>query len=627
MLASPAKQPLITPSKTEGPFSSPEKQNLVLCLLLAAVTLVLYNPVNRHPFINYDDDRYVTQNAHIRGISGETIRWAFTTTAEANWHPLTWLSHALDYQLFHLNAAGHHLTSLLFHAVNVVLLFLLLSRATRRVAPSLMVAVLFAVHPFNVESVAWVAERKNLLCTFFFFLALWAYGWYALKPDWRRYLTVAVLFAMGLMSKPMVITLPFVLLLLDYWPLGRMQRSSPAILGDQEAVQQRPLSKLFIEKLPLLALSAASGWITMHVQEAGGAVRSGLQFPLGVRLENSVVAYALYLWKMIWPARLAVLYPHPGNSLAGWQVAVGAVVLLGISAIVWRYRSRRYLVTGWLWFLGALVPTIGLVQVGYQSMADRYAYIPLIGVFVMVVWGAAELADHWKLGLTWRVIPAIMVVLALSWAARRQLSYWDNGFDLWSHTLAVNPNNFIAHDNLGDALLLEGKPAEAYAHFQMAAAIMPRDPWSHTNMGAYLQQQGRLQEAIAQYLTTIRLTRDQAMLALTYANLGLAYRDLGDAKDARASYDQAIAMNPSQFNAYLGRGVMLEKQGKLDDAISDFSRSVAIEPTAEGYLRLGQALAQTHRREEALAAFQEALKIAPDLAEAQQGAAALSNSH
>ena len=616
----------MTTAKPQGPFSSPEKQRLVLCLLLAAVTMVLYNPVNRHPFINYDDDRYVVENTNIRGLSVETVRWAFTTTAEANWHPLTWLSHALDYQLFGLNAAGHHFDSLLFHAVNVVLLFLLLLRGTGRAGRSLMVALLFALHPLNVESVAWVAERKNLLCTFFFFLAIWAYGWYALKPGWRRYVPVAVLFVMGLMSKPMVITFPFALLLLDYWPLGRIPGSPAGKLGDQP-VPQSSLTKLVIEKLPLFALSAASAWVTMYAQSGGGAVRSMGQFSLRVRVENSVVAYAMYLWKMVWPAKLAVLYPHPGDSLPVWQIALGSVVLLAISALVWKYRSRGYLPAGWLWFLGTLVPVIGIVQVGYQSMADRYTYIPLIGVFVMIVWMASDAADHWKVGIAWRVVPSVLVLLALSWALRRQLSYWDNGLDLWAHTLRVTPNNFVAEDNLGDALLQEGRVDDAYTHFQRAAAIMPRDPWSHASMGTYLQQQGRLREAVAQYLITLGLSRDPVMLALTNANLGSAFRDLGDDKDALECYDRAIEINPYQSNAYFGRGVLLRKQGKLTDAVRDFSRAVEIRPSAEGYLRLGQTLAEAHRREEALAAIDQALKISPDFAEAQQAAAALQAAH
>jgi protein O-mannosyl-transferase len=619
LLASPALKPLPAPSASRSPFSSPEKREVILCLLLAAVTLILYNPVNRHDFINFDDDRYITQNTHIRGLTAENIRWAFTTTAEANWHPLTWISHELDYQLFHLHAGGHHFTSLLFHAVNAILLFLLLSRGTGRVWPSLMVAALFAVHPLNVESIAWASERKNVLCTFFFLLNLWAYGWYVRRPSLVRYLAVAVLLAMGLMAKPMVITLPFVLLLLDYWPLNRIRNSSAET--DNSAISQASFAKLALEKLPLLVLSATSAWITMIVQR--GAMRTTQEFTLAVRLKNCVVAYSMYLWKAVWPTQLAILYPHPGNSLAVWKIAVSAAVLLAITGIVLRYRSQRYLLTGWLWFLGTLVPVIGVVQVGFQSMADRYAYIPLIGVFVMAVWAASDLAQHWKLNPAWSAAPAIVILLALSWTAHRQLGYWDSGIDLWTHTLAVNPDNFIAHDNLGDALLMQGKPDEAYAQFQMAADVTPRDPWCHGNMGAYLQERGRLPEAIEQYELTLRLSTDPTMLSLTHANLGSAYRDLGMESAALENYNEAIRINPSQFTAYFGRGELFEKQGKLADAIRDFSKSLDLQPTAQGSLFLGQTLAQVGRSDEARTAFEQAIKISPDSKYAQQAAEAL----
>ena len=289
------------------------------------VTLALYNPVNRHPFVNYDDDRYVTENPHVRqGLTADTFNWALTSTEQANWHPLTWMSHALDVSLFRLNPAGHHFTSILLHAVNVILLFLLLMWATNRFGPSLFVAALFALHPMKVESVAWVAERKNVLCTMFFFLTLWAYGWYARKPDWKRYLAVVALFAAGLASKPMVITLPFVLLLLDYWPLARVRGEK---IESSNVQSTFPWSRLVLEKLPLLALSAASAVITMQAQQAGGAIRTTAEFSFGVRIANAIYAYAMYLWKMVWPARLAPLYPHPGDSLASWQVLVAALVL------------------------------------------------------------------------------------------------------------------------------------------------------------------------------------------------------------------------------------------------------------------------------------------------------------
>lgn len=609
------------PEKPPGLFSSPEKRNVVLCLLLVVATLALYNPVNRHPFVNYDDDRYVTENLHVHdGLTWDTIAWAFTATEQGNWHPLTWLSHALDWQLFHRNATGHHFTSLLIHAANAVLLFLFLAYATGRVGPSWLVAALFALHPINVESVAWVAERKNVLCTFFFFAALIAYSWYARKPDSRRYLAFAGLFALGLMSKPMVITLPVVLLLLDYWPLGRIR----GLPSGTPPIAQAPLSRLLVEKLPLLVLSAASAWITMQAQRAGGAMRSAAQFSLGVRLENALVAYATYLWKMIWPSHLAPLYPHPGASLPVWQLVISALVLLAVTVAVFRFRPRRYLLTGWLWFLGTLVPVIGLVQVGDQAMADRYAYIPLVGIFVMLAWGAADLADSRQIGLAARWIPAACILLALALATNRQLSYWSSNYDLWTHALAVTDRNFIAQDNLGGALLLLDKPDEAYSHFQAAAQINPSDPMSHSNLGAYLQEHGRLPEAMEQYDRTISLTSDAGLLAATYANLGTAYRKLGEDGKARENYDQALRQNPNQSSAYLGLGQLLEKQNQLDDAIRNYSKAVELNPTDTGFLLLGHALERVGRRAEALAAYQAALKLSPENPEAQHAVDALS---
>jgi protein O-mannosyl-transferase len=615
----PAKK---TPSAREssGLFTSPEKRNPVVCLLLAMLTLALYNPVNRHPFVNYDDDRYVTENPHVRqGLTADTFTWALTSTEQANWHPLTWMSHALDCSLFRLNPAGHHFTSVLLHAINTMLLFLLLMWATARPGPSLFVAALFAVHPINVESVAWVAERKNVLCTLFFFLTLWAYGWYARKPGWKRYLAVAALFAAGLASKPMVITLPFVLLLLDYWPLARV-RGTNAANGTMQPTL--PWLRLVLEKLPLLALSAASAVITMQAQQAGGAVRTSVQFSMGARLANAVYAYAMYLWKMVWPARLAPLYPHPGGSLAVWQVVPAAVVLIVVSVLVWRFRQRGYPLTGWLWFLGTLVPVIGLVQVGDAAMADRYAYIPLIGVFVMIAFGAADLAEHAKLGF-WPAVPAVVVLVALAAVTHSQIGYWQSNYDLWSHAVAVTQNNFIAEDNLGGALILEGREEEAHPHFEAAARINPKDPMSRSNLGTYFQTHNRMREAVTQYEAAVELTSDAGLLSQTYANLGAAYRALGEDESAHKNFEQALRLNPNQFNAWLGLGLLAEKQGKLEEAISDISRSLELQPTAPAYFELGRALAQAGRVPEALNAYQQALQVSPDFTEAQRAADAL----
>ena len=586
-------------------FASLERRNPIACLLLAVVTLALYNPVNHHPFVNYDDDRYVTGNLHVRqGLTTATLKWALTSTEQANWHPLTWMSHELDCSLYGLNPVGHHFTSVLLHAVNVVLLFLLLIWATGRMGPSLFVAALFAIHPMNVESVAWVAERKNVLCTMFFFLTLWAYGWYARKPGWMRYLAVAALFAAGLASKPMVITLPFVLLLLDYWPLNRVASVNK---GSSSALKFS-WSRLALEKLPLLALSAASALITMYAQRAGGAVRTNAEYSFAARFANAVYAYAMYLWKMVWPARLAPMYPHPGDSLAAWQVVAAVLTLVAITAIVLRFRTRPYLMVGWLWFLGTLVPVIGLVQVGDAAMADRYAYIPLIGIFVMIGFGVADLGERKKLGPQ-LAVPAVVVLLALAAITHRQIGYWQSNVDLWSHTLAVTENNFIAEDNLGGALILEGKEEDAHPHFEAAARINPKDPMSHSNLGTYYQTHNQLPEAIAQYEVAVGLTTDAGLLSETYANLGVAYGKLGEDEQAHKSFEQSLRFNLNQFNAWLGLGVLAQKHGNTEEAIRDLSRSVQLQPTSQAYCELGRVLEQAGRDAEAREAYRQAQSI------------------
>jgi tetratricopeptide (TPR) repeat protein len=610
---------LLPPKSQVSLFASPEKRNPVLCLLLAVITLALYNPVNRHPFVNYDDDRYVTDNPHTRqGLTADTFVWALTSTEVANWHPLTWMSHALDYSLFRLNPAGHHFTSVLLHTVNVILLFLLLVWATGRAGPSLFVAALFAVHPMNVESVAWIAERKNVLCTLFFFLTLWAYGWYARRPDWKRYAAVAALFVAALASKAMVITLPFVLLLLDYWPLQRVATQD----GESGAMPRFSWPRLALEKLPLLFIAAVVAVVTMQAQQAAGAVRSTTQFSFGVRLADAICAYAMYLWKMVWPARLAPLYPHPGDSLAAWQVGVAALILIAITAFVLRLRHLRYLLVGWFWFLGILVPVIGLVQIGDAAMADRYAYIPLIGVFLMIAFGLADWAEQRKLGL-WLAISALVVTLALAFTTHGQIGYWQSSYDLWAHALAVTDNNFVAEDNLGGALILEGKEEEAHPHFEAAARINPRDPMSRSNLGNYFQTHNQIREAVAEYEAAIELTSDPGLLANTYANLGAAQRALGENEPARKDFEQSLHLNPNQFNAWLGLGLLAEKQGNFQEAISDLSRSVQLHPSAQGYFELGRALAPAGRVPEALNAYQQALNLSPDFTEAQEAADAL----
>jgi tetratricopeptide (TPR) repeat protein len=546
-----------------------------------------------------DDRDYVTANFHIHGgLAWSTIKWAFTSTAAANWHPLTWLSHALDYQLFGLNPAGHHLDSVLIHALNAVVLFLLLSWVTKRVGPSLLVAALFAVHPINVESVAWVAERKNVLSTLFFFLAIGAYGWYVQKPDWRRYLLVAALFSAGLMAKPMVITLPFVLLLLDYWPLDRTQSGPPSSNSTPKLV----FSRLLLEKVPLLLLSAASAWITLKAQR--GAVRSFEEFSLAIRIENAILAYGLYLWKMLWPARLA-FYPHSIIAPPAWQWILSALVLISVSALVVAFRSKRYLPVGWFWFLGTLIPVIGLVQVGEAAMADRYAYVPLTGVFVMIAWSLADLAEAKKVRTVWQVIPALCVLAALSVVTSRQLSYWDSEYDLWSHTLAVDEDPF-AHNAVGAALMdpdsamtphdlenfdtAQKRMEEARRHFERALEMrrqlalqdpdryLPYLAGSLNNLGAVDRQQNRTEDARQHFEGALTIYRQLAQqnpdaylyyLATTLNNLGFLDRLQNQTEDARRRYEEALKfyrqLAQRDPDAYLlDMATMLNNLGNLD---------------------------------------------------------------
>ncbi|MGA6982253.1 MAG: tetratricopeptide repeat protein, partial [Candidatus Sulfotelmatobacter sp.] len=576
---------------------------------------LLYNQATHFAFLNFDDDMYVTQNPHvIAGLTWSTFTWAMSSTY-GNWHPVTWLSHALDCQMFALNPTGHHFTNIILHAINVVLLFLLLLRGTRRMGASLLIASLFAVHPLNVESVAWIAERKNVLSTMFFFLTIGAYGWYSLRARWWRYLVVCLFFILGLASKSMLVTLPFVLLLLDYWPLGRMRGpSAPSLLKSSRT----SFGKLLLEKLPLMAVALAASVLTVLTQQEGGAVASLQRFPLNVRLENAIYVYAAYVWKFFWPVRLAPLYPHPGASLAAWKITLAAVFLAAVSLLVFQFRSHSYLVAGWLFFLGTLVPVIGLVQVGSQAMADRYAYLPCLGIFIMAAMGASDLADFKKSGLAVRVAVSACILLALSAVSYRQIGYWNNSVTLWSHALSVTDNNGGAEDGLGAALVQQGLADEAYPHFQRAAAIFPDDAVSRAYIGAYLQLHNRLREAIQEDEISVQLPATPLLHAFVYANLGAAYGQLGNQIGAKENFDHAVRLDPNLPNAWRGLGDLALEQGKFDEAIQDFSQAVVLQPAGETYLHLGRALAAANRQPEALAAYRQALKLSPDLAKADQ---------
>ena len=597
------------------------KLTVVSCLVLVVATLATYSGVRNNPFAGFDDQTYIVRNLHVQGgVTWKTVSWAFTSTEQSNWHPLTWLSHALDCQVYGLNPRGHHLTSLFLHTLNVLLLFLLLLKATGCRWRSLLVAALFALHPFNVESVAWIAERKNVLSTVFFLAALGTYGWYAAKPGLKRYLVVGVLFALGLAAKPMVITLPFVLLLLDFWPLKRLQGWGPATSsvsgGGKDRKQQTaggtlastfsfpslPASRLLFEKVPLLVFSVGSAVITVIAQRSA-AIRTLSQIPLEDRLENALYSYAMYIWKALWPTRLALYYPHPTHTLAWWQLGLALLFLVGVSVLAWNQRSTRpYLITGWLWYLGTLVPVIGIVQVGDQAMADRYAYVPLIGIFVMVVWGIADWADSRNVSLGLRWATSAVVLAALSFLTWRQIGYWRSDYDLWTHTLEITKVNYLAEANLAGALRKLGRAQDALPHYQAAERLNPGQPARHINLAADLAESGHLQDAIAEYQIAADLTDQPRTLARVYESIAALSAALGDYATVRESYKQAWLADPQH----------------RPEMIKALEQDTATRPTAGGFYSLGLLLQQDGKLPEAQDAYAQAIKLDPALADAKQ---------
>jgi protein O-mannosyl-transferase len=602
-------------------FQSPGQRTLLLCLLLTAVVLVVYNPVIHNGFLNFDDEGYITANPHVKaGLTWATVKWAFTTYDQGNWHPLTWLSHALDYRLFGLNPAGHHYVNVLLHAVNVVLLFLLLQSATGCRWRSLMVAALFALHPINVESVAWAAERKNVLSMMFFLLALYAYVWYGRRPGLRPYAAVTFFFALSLLSKPQAVTFPLLLLLWDYWPLGRFGAS--VLDGPAEQVENSSgfeVGRLVLEKVPLLLLSAASAVVTMKSQTSAGAVQAFSRYALLLRLENAAISYVRYLGKAVWPSKLAVLYVHFG-SYPAWKVGAAVLVLMLVTALALRAREQRYLAVGWFWFLGSLVPMIGMVQVGSQAMADRYAYIPFIGLFLMITWLAADWAQAGQVSAGWFAIPAVCCLLALATLTYRQVSYWHDSESLWLHTLAVKEDSYGAQNNLASFLLSQNRVEEAGAHYRAANAILPGGPTATLGLGDYEERRGNLPAAIAQFQLVARRAADVDTRATGYDRLGFAYRIMGEPMKAKQCFEKALQLAPDRARAMTGLGLIAQGNGDLPEAIRQYSRAIAAEPTDVGYLLLAQALQQAGHADEADAISERVARSSPDLAEAQKTA-------
>jgi len=580
-------------------------------LVLAVATMVVYAQVVGHQFISLDDNTYIRENPIVaRGLSFSGVAWAFTTFHAANWHPLTWLSHMLDCQVFGLSAGGHLFVNALIHVANTLLLFWFLRRVTGAIWCSAMVAALFALHPMHVESVAWASERKDTLAAFFGLLTLLGYARYVEKRSWKNYALVIIWLGLGLMAKPMLVTWPFVLLLLDYWPFRRFHSSNGA--GRLEN-----LWPLIREKLPLFVLAAASVVVTYFAQAHGGTVRTFADAPLSLRLTNAVVSYAKYFFASFWPVDLAVYYPFPRTGIPPWQLPAALFLLTGlsVSALI-SARSRPYILVGWLWFLGTLIPVIGLVQVGGQAMADRYYYLPSIGLFVALIFGLADLASTWRIGRVPLAAVSVAMLLIFASLTAMQVARWRDSITLFTHTLAVTPDNLIIQYGLGHALRKEGRNEEALNHFAAALQIKPDFVDALMGMGMLLSEQGRAADAVSYFDRALRVEPDSGK---AHMELGLALTKQNKKDAALQEFRAAFRLAPQDSDVRTNLGLMLVRNGEVNEAMEHLNEAVRLNPnSAEAHNNLGLALLASGHPRESIPHFSTALRLNPQLTVAQQ---------
>jgi len=615
---------------------------LLVCLFLIIMTFGVYWQVGHYEFILFDDPSYITENPHVNtGLSLDNIGWAFSTTDAYNWHPLTWISHMLDCQFFGLKAGYHHLVNVFLHCLNAVLLFLVFHRMTQAIWRSAFVAALFALHPLHVESVAWAAERKDVLSTLFWMLTMGAYIFYVEKPDTKRYLLTLGFFALGLMAKPMLVTLPFVLLLLDYWPLGRLKSSTKtekasavSDTGDakkrkkksrKHAAEETPpagkpanfrndwtlIRPLLREKAPFFLFSVLSSIITIHAQQR--IVKPLELYPFAVRMANALVSYVTYLLKMIYPVHLAVFYPYTADTLAFWQVAGAALLLAAITILSIWFLRKPYLTMGWLWYLGTLVPVIGFVQVGLQAMADRYTYIPLIGIFIMIAWGIPELLHNLSYRKKLMAAVGAIVLLILSTLTYAQISHWKNDLTLFQHAVEVTRDNYWAHYNLGLSLAKQKEYDRAFDHFKETIRIKPSEPDPYNNIGIILAKRGDLTGAINQFSEALRLDPNNQEARV---NLRIALSRMAGKGEKLPVFDEPSARSGDAESNYL-LGSTAARKGNLEEALSHFAAALRIDPRHfKAHNDMGVALAQKGRLDEAITHFREALRINPNYKDA-----------
>jgi tetratricopeptide (TPR) repeat protein len=600
---------------------------VLLSVAMAAAVLATYWPVLEYDFVKYDDDRYITDNRHVTGgISRESVAWAFTEWHYYMWHPLTTLSQMLDCQLYGLSAGRHHLTSLLIHIAGTLLLFWVLTRMTGAIWPSAFVAAVFGLHPLQVESVAWLAERKNVLSGLFWILTIGAYALYARRPGPLRLLLVVLVFALCIMTKAMVVTLPCALLLLDYWPLGRLRTTRKAgiritpLQSQENLLEVRPapndgrgtsLGRLILEKMPLVILTVILSILTYNAQASGGVVSALEKLTLKSRAANAVISYLTYIEKMFWPSGLAVFYPHPAGNFSRTKVVVSAVLLLLLTVFFIYYgRRRKYLAVGWLWYIGTLVPTIGLVQVGAQARADRYMYVPMIGLLVILAWGVKDLVTRWRHLRIAAVVAAAVLLPAAAVCTRLQLRHWKDSAALFKHALDVTTNNFVMENNYANLLSDAGRIEQAIEHYQKALKLRPRSAEVYTNLGNALMDLDNVEDAIEHYRKAVSLA---PTLAVAHHNLARALTEKGANVEAVAEYREAVRLKPDYVTAWSNLGFELAQQGTLEEAIECYNNAITLQPDniiAHG--RLGLALASLGRDDQAIEQFQIVLKARPD---------------
>ena len=597
---------------------SHQRLSLMISMFLILAIIIVYGQVGSFDFVHWDDGLYVTENPHVqKGLSKEGFIWAFKTSRGGSWHPLTWLSHMVDCELYGLNPAGHHYTNILFHTANTLILFFILFRMTGALWKSAFVAVLFAVHPLHVESVAWVSERKDVLSTFFGLLTIGAYDYYIKTPSFKRYLLVFIFLMLGLMAKPMLVTFPFVLLLLDFWPLNRIQLKHHyrPQSGKSTGNGSKGIYPLIVEKIPLFILTVIFCVITFFAQKSGGAVVPFDKLPLKERIANALISYVSYVIKAIWPQKLAYFYPYSINTFSAWQICGAALLIFG-AVVGTMYLSRKYLYVsvGLFWYLGTLVPVIGLVQVSGQAMADRYTYIPLIGLFIVVAWGVPDILKRWRYHKIFLGASVIVVLSALTTSAFIQTRHWKNSIALFENAVKVTDNNYHALNNLVTALVDKKKYNKAYDDLSRALKMNPKREDLRMNFANVLFLEGKPDEAISQYQ---RILQTDSKNADVHYNLACVLYSQNKIKDAVRHYKEALIIEPEYSKAYYSLGNILMRQGKTKDAVFHYAKAVEFKPDyVQAYNKIGLILLEQGKFKKAGVFFSKALQFDPGASDA-----------